>query len=80
MSHDPEWLARNIAAIAWPGEASEFHRVGDTCERLEPVQKHGEYAMIPYVRIWKDGAVFGEVSQHPLSYVEFAPQDTSPTP
>jgi len=42
------------------------------CTRLEKWVKHGELALIPYVRVWMGGKLRAEFCQHRLNGVTFA--------
>lgn len=39
--------------------------------RIEACEKPGEYAMIPYVRVWADDKCLSEFSQHSLQGLWF---------
>ena len=56
---------RSIGGIAW--------MVGvDGVTSIEATQKDGEYASIPYVRVWRGEHAAAEYCQHALREVRFA--------
>lgn len=47
--------------------------------QIEACVKFGEYAAIPYVRVWKGDLAIFEVSQHTLAGLWFAEEKLPPT-
>lgn len=47
--------------------------VGMNCTRIEACSKNGEFASIPYIRVWNGGECLAEFSQHRASFVRFGP-------
>lgn len=46
--------------------------------RIEQTEKHGEYAMIPYVRAWKGEIPFAEFCQHKLFGIYYSDGGDNP--
>ena len=52
--------------------------VGRNCDRIEIVQQNGEYAHIPYVRVWNGDICLVEFNQHKATFVRFSPEKLPP--
>lgn len=84
-NHPVEQPIRSIQLGA-PEPGSDPYYVVGVCgvTRIEACVKYGEYAAIPYVRVWKDDLAIFEVSQHTLAGLWFAeeklpaPDDSEP--
>lgn len=56
------------------GEGVETYKVDrGGCTRIEPIEKNGEYCMIPWVRVWAGEVVLFEACQHRLVGIVYGP-------
>lgn len=52
--------------------------VGMNCSRIEIVQQNGEYAYIPYVRVWSGDDCLVEFCQHKATFVRYGAEKLPP--
>lgn len=52
--------------------------VGQNCDRIEIVQQNGEYAHIPYVRVWSGDTCLVEFNQHKATFVRYGTEKLPP--
>lgn len=61
-----------VIRVAPDNSSSEWYRVGDDgVTRIEPCEKSGSMASVPYVRVWKGDVPYAEFCQHNIVGVYF---------
>lgn len=79
QNHPVEQPIKSIQLGAPEPGVDPFYTVGQLgVTRIEACVKFGEYAAIPYVRVWIDDLAIFEVSQHTLSGLWFAEEKSPP--
>lgn len=79
QNHPVEQPIRCIQTVVHEEGVDPYYVVGQGgVTRIEACVKFGEYAAIPYVRVWKGDLAIYEVSQHTLTGLWFAEEKLPP--
>ena len=63
---------RQISSIHWDDELDSRFMVGEVCvERIEAYGEPGQYCMLPWFAIWKDGKVVQRVNGSHISRIAY---------